>query len=775
MRGALLAAAAVAAVVLGLTQLRLEADIFGLLPTDIPVIQALNLHADAFGASNEAVISVQAGSAGQAEATAASLASALAPHAASVVWRNPLREDAAARAELMARLWFSADAEALARLERRIIDERAGRLARVRTQVATSFSPEQIGRLMQDPFGFLEIARGSEAMQRMGEQSLFSAVEGRFRLMFVAPPVDAAADFRARGAWIAKLRDAAQSVATQQESVRIRVSGRPALNAELGNGMVRDMQLAAGTTLVLVALLFFFVYRRWGPLLWLLGLLGFIVAATVALGGLLFGGLNAISLGFAAILLGLSAGYGLLLYQEYLVTPGAGAAAVRRRIGPSILWASATTAGAFLMVGRSSLPGMVQLGVLVALGIMLAGAVMVAAYLWPLRAPEGGGQGSLPGLSRRGGLLISLGLLLLGAVQVGWSPPAVDASTRSLGPRDGEARSAMAEIDTAFGRDRQELWILLGGADQQTVAQRLAAAEARLSQARARGAIVSFALPTALWPQPPRQAANRATLERIIQAWPAATRAVGEAGFADSASDFGTAIIAQWRRLLADPEAGIESPSLGWLQARFMTRHGGEWLALGQLDAGGLDAAARAEIDALAALPGVTVAGWPLASRALLETMAADTTKVLLPMLAALLLLLGLAYRRLIEVVLSLVTLAFSGLLMLAVMSLAGWSWNLMNIMALPLLLGVAVDYSIHVQLALQRHQGAAAEMRRTVGRAILLAGATTVIGFASLGLASNAGLASLGLVCASGVGIACLTSVFLLPIWWQWLRKEGL
>src|SRR5206468_1785945 len=110
---------------------------------------------------------------------------------------------------------------------------------------------------------------------------------------------------------------------------------------------------------------------------------------------------------------------------------------------------------------------------------------------------------------------------------------------------------------------------------------------------------------------------------------------------------------------------------------------------------------------------------------------------------------LWLAFRRLTEVVLSLTTLILSGLCLLAIMRMAGWSWNLMNLMALPLLLGTGVDYSIHIQWALRRHADDARAAQRVTGRALLLCGGTTIAGFGSLCGSSNAGMASLGQVCA--------------------------
>ena len=62
--------------------------------------------------------------------------------------------------------------------------------------------------------------------------------------------------------------------------------------------------------------------------------------------------------------------------------------------------------------------------------------------------------------------------------------------------------------------------------------------------------------------------------------------------------------------------------------------------------------------------------------------------------------------------------------------------------------------------------------MRRTIGRALLLAGTTTVAGFGSLAFASNAGMASLGKVCGSGIACSMVIAVFLLPAWWSKFHK---
>src|SRR6185369_16361280 len=89
------------------------------------------------------------------------------------------------------------------------------------------------------------------------------------------------------------------------------------------------------------------------------------------------------------------------------------------------------------------------------------------------------------------------------------------------------------------------------------------------------------------------------------------------------------------------------------------------------------------------------------------------------------------------------------------------------------LVLGTGVDYSIFMLLALRRFNGDVTMAWNSVGRALLLCGGTAVAGFGSLGLSSNAGMASLGRVCAVGIASNMLISVFLLPVWWRRLAQK--
>jgi predicted RND superfamily exporter protein len=72
----------------------------------------------------------------------------------------------------------------------------------------------------------------------------------------------------------------------------------------------------------------------------------------------------------------------------------------------------------------------------------------------------------------------------------------------------------------------------------------------------------------------------------------------------------------------------------------------------------------------------------------------------------------------------------------------------------------------------LRRYNGDLRLAHFAVGRALLLCGGTAIAGFGSLALSSNAGMASLGRVCAVGIAANMLIAILLLPTWWQTIRN---
>jgi predicted exporter/lauroyl/myristoyl acyltransferase len=777
---------------IGAARLRFDTEVLNLLPTQARPVQALKLYQQHFSSARELILSVRAPTVEAAQATAERLARALRQRpdlAAGATWQPPWLEHPDQAAEFAAYLWLNQSPETFGALTNRLLGTNAlVTLATTRERLATSLSPLELARLSQDPFDLLdwsEVLHGSNL--NASGQDAFASADGSFRLLFVeaAVPLDS---YRACRAWLHGIHTVIDSALREEgmpAGVVVRYTGRPAFVSEIADGMELDIKSSVAGTLGLIVLLFLWVHRSWRPLAWLVTLLLVLLGATLSLGTLLLGSLNVVSAGFAAILLGLSVDYALILYQEHRAAPGESTAGIRRQVAPSIVWSALTTAGAFLTLNLCGLPGLGQLGSLVALGVILAAVVMLYAFLPPLirRAAQAGGRSQdtvakpppVVVLPSRVVWMVTAGTLVAAVSFLSWRPPVLDRSPDPLRPRRSPAYGALEEIQRELSQPREPFWLIVTGQNESEVATRLDQASLKLKLARDRGQITGFTLPSALWPRPAFQQANRSATTLLLEAGDLLCQQALDHGFTPQALHATQAMFDTWRQ--AAKTSGVFWPTnhlSRWVLGKFAAQSPGQVLGLGLVypsesrSARATPPSANQE-DWQRALQGegVWLGAWSLLGAAVLEVVQADFWRVLLPMFALLLFSLWLAFNRPWQIGLSLATLAVSGLALLGVMALAGWSWNLLNLTAVPLLIGAGVDYSIHMQLALQRHHGDVILTRRIIGRALLLCAGTTAAGFGSLAWSRNAGLASLGRVCATGVILTYLVSIYLLPGWW--------
>ncbi len=124
----------------------------------------------------------------------------------------------------------------------------------------------------------------------------------------------------------------------------------------------------------------------------------------------------------------------------------------------------------------------------------------------------------------------------------------------------------------------------------------------------------------------------------------------------------------------------------------------------------------------------------------------------------AVVLLLGMLFRRVTDVVVALLP-ALTGLLVL----LGGMAWlglelNLFNVIASLLIIGLGVDYGIFMVCHGQSKEDLASV------RAVLVSGLSTLIGFGALTLAQHPALFSIGLTLLLGISAAMPTAILVLP-----------
>jgi uncharacterized protein len=99
---------------------------------------------------------------------------------------------------------------------------------------------------------------------------------------------------------------------------------------------------------------------------------------------------------------------------------------------------------------------------------------------------------------------------------------------------------------------------------------------------------------------------------------------------------------------------------------------------------------------------------------------------------------------------------------------------NPANMITLPLIMGIAIDYGVHVVHDFREQRGRYL-ISASTAVAVLVDGLTTLVGFGSLMIASHQGLQSLGRVLTIGISCCMFSSLVLLPLlltWLTWDRK---
>jgi len=130
---------------------------------------------------------------------------------------------------------------------------------------------------------------------------------------------------------------------------------------------------------------------------------------------------------------------------------------------------------------------------------------------------------------------------------------------------------------------------------------------------------------------------------------------------------------------------------------------------------------------------------------------------------ATITLLLWITFRRFGDVLLTMVPLLVSGLVTLEASVLLGISLNFANIIALPLLLGVGVAFKIYYVMAWR--SGEAALLQHGLTEAIVISAATTGTAFGSLWLSHHPGTASMGELLVLSLVCTLIGAVFFQPI----------
>ncbi|TDU66494.1 putative RND superfamily exporter protein [Prosthecobacter fusiformis] len=778
----------------GMIRLKLETDILATLPGEVPEVKALKLLRDGFAGGSDLLIALEAEDEFESEEAMTTLVERLQKRTdlvKEVRWAQPMEQQAQSGAALMAWALQNTDPAELKVVRERLEGEGAKvKLQQSLQAVANSLDAEKVQRASYDPLGLLD-GLDASAMSAL-EGSMFGLVseDGRFRLLLVTPATGVG-NYKAAEAWLKQVK-AEIAEWRGERKLTLRYTGEPAFQAEIGAGIEKDMSSTIGITEVLITLLFWAMFRRLKPLLWIQGLLMLSMVLTLGAGGLLVGSLSIMSLGFAAIVLGIIVDYAVLIIQEARQHPELDSKGLRRLAAPGIVAGACTTATVFLSLIFSGLPGLAELGLLVALGVLVGLGVMLAF------APKFTAGKQPPntvvvttGPPARHGLAVVATVLLFGGMATVFALvglPKFQTSAESLRPTNSEAMDTLQWMQDRLGQlNEASLPILITGPANQ-LRDRVESLSVKLDAAVKEGLLIRQAMPTLLIGDPAAQVANREFIEWLLAEQPRLEKEVDAAGFAEAAVGLLRGVCGVWKPALAGPwpqdEANAAAaPVLGRLlatgaRAENADMDKGQGVALASISLAGKpglpDRAKLAEVQRLLTPEtGAWVAGWETLGGALSTLVQHDLNQQLLPILGLISLTLLITFRSVKDLLLSVLLLGGGLGALAATMSLLNLGWNLASLAAIPLLLGTGIDYGIHILLSLKRTGNDIRHVQATTGKAVFFSGMTTVIGFSSLFFAGNRGISSLGLACCVGTLWILLIVLWLLPHWRSWLRAK--
>jgi predicted exporter len=512
---------------------------------------------------------------------------------------------------------------------------------------------------------------------------------------------------------------------------------------------------------------------------------------TFALSLVAFGGLNMISVAFAGIFYGLgidSAIYFYALLREKaavhaVLDRGAVRTAVRetlQEIGGANIVASLTTAVAFFVIGLSDFTGVSQLGLMTGVAMLLnvvsTFAVLPAmVFAWGPRAipPPAPSPALVEWLARAMRILARRRAAVLGvaAVIVVLSGIAarharLDTEFTHLRPASEEAERVEREIRNRFGRVDAQGLVMVDGRDVEDGLRMTERVAATLGSYRREGIVQSYSTLSAFLP-------SRKTVERRLARFHSLPREAAAAELRQALVEEGFDPQA-FAAFLADlgredrPELTLGGQRDGPLAA-ILDRHlrpidGGARIVTLLVPAPGVPLAAIR--DRLTAdLPGapLTVTGRDLVEAEFARLLRRELIWFLAAALALNFAVVLAAERNVTRAAAILCPTLVALVVYLGLIGVLDVAIDPVNLVVLPLLIGLGVDDSVYL-VAHARYGGGLFSGTRRGALPLLLAVGTTVAGFGSLGLSRFPALHRLGWLAALGLTLCMLATLLLVP-----------
>lgn len=675
-----------------------------------------------------------------------------------------------------------------------LFDER-----QLREEVAPRLAPERIERQLAENLDLLQGLEGigqAELVARdpLGLRTLVLArmaqfmptKEARFHrgqllsndgahLLLTAELAGAATDTRFSRA-IPPLLEALtkeMNAAYRSRGVSFVVTPVGAYRAALDNETAarRDMRMAVWLTTIGIALLLILTFPR--PLIGLMALLPSTVGALCALFlcSLIFPRLSILAVSFGGAIMAFTVDLGIA-YLLYLDRPFAmtGKQAAREVQSGEAL-AVLTTIGAFLLLTLSEFSVLAEIGVFAALGVACAYAFVHVVFplILPVMPPakrvrksplatlldrivpsEGSGRGRLAAAA------------LLFGVMLCFARPVFQVDLNAMNSMSAATLAAESRVQAIWGNLTSRVYLLTEGPGQRALQDQSDALAPWLEEDERRSVIRAPFVLSDLFP-------GEARARRQAEAWRAFWTPERTADVARSLRrsgetlGFSPAAFAPFLdSLTAAPPAAPGVPER--LAGLLGVSPGPEGRVQVTMVTPGPAYDARAFFDRYAATGLVRIFDAGLFSKRLGDVLVKLFTEVALIVALGITLVVFLFFLDWRRTLIVLAPVVFALVCTLGTLNLLGRSIDIPGVMLWVVIMGMGIDYGIYYVCAYQRCLDERDPSMRLIRLAILLAAATTLIGFGVLAIAEHAVLKSIGLTSFFGIGYSLLGALVLVP-----------
>ncbi len=574
----------------------------------------------------------------------------------------------------------------------------------------------------------------------------------------------------------------------------------------------RDVVLNAVSSLVGVLILFYIAYRRTSLLLLVFWPLACGLAITFGFAALAVGVLSSATAGVAALLVGLGDDFVIVLYGRYVEERQRGATVVEsmRAMGGAtargVVLGAVTTAATFYAFLITDFTGLYQMGLIVGTGVifcLLAVLFLVPAMIGWSEAHHSRRETEprlhifafgIERLSRLATRMPRSTLLVAALVTVAAIAAApqlkFDDNVEALRPPGNRGILAQSEINAHFGAGFDSMSLVL---EAPTLPEVLALADKAANAGRrlvADGRLGGVDAVTSVLPPP--------SMQQEALEWLAAERS-GRLDMTRIQAEFASALSSEGLRVepFADGldllqktlapagpltrEGVLAVPQGRALLDRYLVQTPQGWrsvVKIFNLPGRPKREIPEAAIDLAASLgPHATLTGMNLLSRSLRSEIRRDALLSGIIGLVLVMALLWIDFRNLHAAIIALVPLLVGVLWMIAAMVVLDLHLNFMNIFVITMIIGIGVDYGIHVIHRYREEEmrpgGDPAGAIEETSRGVFLAALTTIVGFGSLATSHYPGLVSMGLVSTIGTLTTALVALAVIPAYLSF-RSRG-